>query len=387
MGPTTFTGDAVNTTAKTAKHAAKTANILHEDSLSEVKSALTGWRPYLDAMLAANDSPTPHEKSHIADLLSPQDLQVVQWSSMNLGNPPGLAALATERWARGRVVYAIDTDLAEAVLETDWADTPIPGDLLARLPHPNPMVVLPEPIDIPAPDGSVDRFEAFIVVGAAHLDGIDFDVYDPRTTMLKLWFIGHGVDANSGRPLTTTQHLPNGQVRSGPSMAMMAVSTPLEDLTMSQRREWIAEAIKGPLSGVDPTFPSDDAAADASARMIAYGLGLLVYLVTDEADTEEVRVRGEVSRRKAKMPTASPATRVIEVGYRIGAALRSHRLSRGTNRDGAGNTVAPHIRRAHLHTFRRGPGHSERFVKWLPPIAVNADGSLPHVQVHLPTSA
>jgi hypothetical protein len=37
--------------------------------------------------------------------------------------------------------------------------------------------------------------------------------------------------------------------------------------------------------------------------------------------------------------------------------------------------MRPHIRRAHWHTFRRGPrdGEQTRVIRWLPPIPVNVD--------------
>jgi Type IV secretion-system coupling protein DNA-binding domain len=39
-----------------------------------------------------------------------------------------------------------------------------------------------------------------------------------------------------------------------------------------------------------------------------------------------------------------------------------------------------HVRRAHWHTFTRGVGRAERFIKWLPPISVNVgDEDLPAI--------
>jgi hypothetical protein len=44
--------------------------------------------------------------------------------------------------------------------------------------------------------------------------------------------------------------------------------------------------------------------------------------------------------------------------------------------------VAPHVRRAHFHTYRVGPGRAGSVVKWLPPIPINMDGPSVRPSVH-----
>ena len=70
---------------------------------------------------------------------------------------------------------------------------------------------------------------------------------------------------------------------------------------------------------------------------------------------------------------------VWETGYRMGAALRSATSaiedSSSTGAEPTGRTMRPHYRRAHWHSFWRGPRSKpeerEITVKWIPPIPVN----------------
>ena len=61
-----------------------------------------------------------------------------------------------------------------------------------------------------------------------------------------------------------------------------------------------------------------------------------------------------------------------DVGVRYGAALQAGQ--QGSTGLSQGGTHAPpkcHIRRAHWHTYRTGPGRQNCELRWLPPIAVN----------------
>ena len=101
----------------------------------------------------------------------------------------------------------------------------------------------------------------------------------------------------------------------------------------------------------------------------------MAYLCSANADVEEVyspspSLSAETVRRK-HLSTATWR----EVGYHIGAEIRKHARYESTG-GGDGRKVRPHMRRAHWHHFWRGPknGNRELFIKWLPPIVVNADG-------------
>jgi hypothetical protein len=113
-------------------------------------------------------------------------------------------------------------------------------------------------------------------------------------------------------------------------------------------------------------------------------ISLIFYLCVDEPDF------GGVLRPHRPQPTRTkqgyrlfPAERVTrwDVGTRIGAAIRSAR-DRYEHEDRAALASGrarprPHVRRAHFHGFWAGPrkdeAKQELRVRWLPPIAVNAD--------------
>lgn len=79
------------------------------------------------------------------------------------------------------------------------------------------------------------------------------------------------------------------------------------------------------------------------------------------------------------------APKVFDVGIRIGVSLKAARLARSGGGTGqpTGRRMAPHVRRAHPHTYWCGPGRTERRIKWLFPILVNVHGQdLPVTTVH-----
>jgi hypothetical protein len=67
---------------------------------------------------------------------------------------------------------------------------------------------------------------------------------------------------------------------------------------------------------------------------------------------------------------------VVEVGYRLGAALRAARAARSSiPRPGTGPSPAAHVRRAHWHTYLVGPREEpRRELRWLSPMLVGAKG-------------
>lgn len=103
---------------------------------------------------------------------------------------------------------------------------------------------------------------------------------------------------------------------------------------------------------------------------------LLVYLCSTDRDiSRPVPVTVGAPRPGRAARTAQ----VQQVGVRIGAALRSARqtaaaASPRSPEDGTSRRVAPHMRRAHFHTYWTGPRTSEQIptVRWLPPLPIGA---------------
>lgn len=111
---------------------------------------------------------------------------------------------------------------------------------------------------------------------------------------------------------------------------------------------------------------------DETRRIVTEAVNLLLYVCSDNADLRVTR-KASVSQPTGKRAGLSTAGR-IEVGTRVGAALRAS-VGSSAERGGTGVSKAPHMRRAHWHAFWTGPRDGERalVVKWIPPIAVNAD--------------
>jgi hypothetical protein len=112
-------------------------------------------------------------------------------------------------------------------------------------------------------------------------------------------------------------------------------------------------------------------------------LNLALYLASEEPDLSE-RPRplpGLSQRRKDKPPRVypEPDPKRIEVGWRLGAALRRARQEGARAATGAGKSPQPHIRRAHWHLYwtgegsRKDPGKAQPRVRWIEPTLVGAD--------------
>lgn len=358
-----------------AEEADRVARILEQDAFHEMKLTLRSPVSYANLILDLDDRLVTQEvfTDEVRSSLSDVEWAFLQAMADELRTTPGEDLIQLARWARTRVVYTVDPDTAAAVLDTDWGDTVIPGDVLARLPHPNPLVVLPEPVEWVSNDGRIERYEAFAVLGVRpprRRTSSD----DPQATNLVLHFFGHMVEPGTGKYWEGDLVGLFGSTMHTRSIIGFRAVTPIADATMGERvRAAIADMeMAGPAAKTG--FLDDDDAATGMERVTRIGLALLVYLVSDDVDVR--RTRMPAARGKGKGSVAASAVnaapnQVVEVGFRVGAALRASRSETRASGGEGKRTVAPHIRRAHIHTFRRGPRSSpEKFVKWLPPLAV-----------------
>jgi hypothetical protein len=104
-------------------------------------------------------------------------------------------------------------------------------------------------------------------------------------------------------------------------------------------------------------------------------ISLVLYLCSVNADYERAEPPA-TKRTKKGLRIFTPHTpTVIEVGMRVGAALRHARQSmESDNSEESGISRRPHVRRAHYHHYWIGAKEErELIVKWLPPILVNID--------------
>jgi hypothetical protein len=128
--------------------------------------------------------------------------------------------------------------------------------------------------------------------------------------------------------------------------------------------------------------------AATMTQIIAPRLSLLLYLcavnseVADQKTGKRKPERPKPVRTKKGEQIFAPSTPTAwNVGVRIGAAIRAAEAKeRSESKGGTHASPRAHVRRAHWHTFSRGAGRAERFIKWLPPIPVNiGDEDLPAV--------
>ena len=105
-------------------------------------------------------------------------------------------------------------------------------------------------------------------------------------------------------------------------------------------------------------------------------MALVLYLCSEEPDVVPVGRSAAGAGPPAPATTASP--NVVEVGYRVGAALRSGGLHTGAEPGGGHHArPVPHVRAAHWHTYWYGPWNDAPArtarLRWIAPVLVNAD--------------
>jgi hypothetical protein len=240
-----------------------------------------------------------------------------------------LAALAAWRPTQG--IYRFDPGIY-AALATSPLSGDLPCDLLRRMPA--WCVYIETPAEFMAAG-----YHGFL----AHLE------YDPSDGLEELRFL---LDPDSGL-VPVPLHL-----------GRWSLASALDEMGRVARANAVASGMPAPANL--------GALADRFAPMVS----LLLYLCSEEADdARPARPRAKRTKQGWKIfPPDRMST--VDVGLRIGAALRAHRAdpveSTGVP---TGERARPgaHVRSAHWHTFLRGPrdGEQERFVKWLPPIGVN----------------
>lgn len=283
-------------------------------------------------------------------------------------------------WARHRIVYDFDADLWAALGDTD-PDTVIPGGLLSRLPHPDPFVRLPEPLLLPVDERHRMRVEGFFVVGRVPqtVPGIagqqaaqvilQGSTHDPDAAGDLGLLIGGDVETYEGRPQMAW-----------PGVQDMVWSRVTLDVAGHDVR--VGDLIDSIASRFDTADYTSIGAPQAGgfdntvAPVIGRAVSALVYLCATNAELRPLPAR--TAARQARRAGASKPPKVVQVGHLTGAALRAWRRSAPADDTTPGTgrrSMRPHVRRAHFHTFRVGPGRTESVVKWLAPIPINATGT------------
>lgn len=271
------------------------------------------------------------------------------------------AALWT--WNQTRGIYRFDEALVEALEDMD-PDKALPTEVFENLPEWCPYIETPH----------IDESRGFWV----HLE------YDVNTGRRELRFL---LDTPVGEKYTgplpaLILHLPKGgTISQGVSLATE------EKIRQTARRGF--GNLDNPAIKEATMLIQQVVAEPHEVREIAKRIPLVLYLCAENKDLCDIgpvysrrpldgkRGRKRRRRRHHRRPASKPSNaRQWAVGYRIGAKLRKVAGERDhAGWTGTGSPKRPHIRRAHWHSFWRGPRHGPReiVIHWLPPIPINCD--------------
>ena len=289
------------------------------------------------------------------NLLNSWLMRQCEWTQsadvMDLMMPVAQIGAALIGFDAAPVVARFDPDIAEAVMAT-----PITGDLPVELLHRLPAWT----VAIPMPWMS-DDFVAFVTVDAAttSLDGVA--IGDAGLDQLLIMFVSTDVIAPVAIELgagSIAEQLARNTLVGNPD----AGPTRLEPISLEQGSEKL---------GVDMPV----------TRLLEQTVALILYLCSEEPDITAVPTTVTIAPNRPRTGSAPRPAEVLDVGYRIGAALRT--ASSGTREVSGDGDVGvrrrpiPHLRRAHFHLYWYGPRNDPAAripkIRWVAPTPVNLD--------------
>lgn len=154
-------------------------------------------------------------------------------------------------------------------------------------------------------------------------------------------------------------------------------------------RAAVSEARVQALRAGQPDIAPSLAAINGQEVELGGLVSVLLYLCADEPEIEgRVPLPPKTALTKKGrviMPTAARPL-VHECGYRLGARLDAALQAASESDSGTGTKIAPHVRRAHWHSYWMGPRDGERraSLRWLSPMLV---GGAPETAVVRPVGA
>lgn len=277
-------------------------------------------------------------------------------------------------WSQYKQVYTMHPGLTRELRATG-IDDKVHGSALRQLPHPDPLFVLPEGVAVTLNDGKPGRLVAFHVSGAI-IGGLGSGVYvstaDPRADGLYLTAIAEVHNATGGIEDWEYSHtsIPVGDTFT------------IGELINKNRHHYSYDGrtyTEGFTGEKDLAY---------SQQVVGIALSHLLYAVSRNADMQSPRKTTTTTSHLTKRLGGAPSRPVKHqpVGYVIGAALDAQRRAQehdaATDKKAGARTVRPHLRRAHWHTVRYGPGKSQSYVEWFPPIPVKMEGSAKEPTLH-----
>lgn len=327
------------------------------------------WRA-VDAIRARHDR-IPWPRAVYLPLEEAGEVAAAAWRAH--GRQPTPATIVREAcelqilaaWRLTRGVYRYDPTLAEALRSTPLTGA-LPTDALTRLPEWCVYIETPGE-QLPMADGR----QADLLGCFAALDWVSATRRDPDdwTAAQSHYQLMLGMDLNVA----------------GLAVANVPLVGTLEQAIEAVVDQWSANTDRLGVRSPSPAY------ADATRRYLPPLISRVLYLCADEADLGDRRPARPHPRRTKQGYRLFPAERLTtwDVGVRIGAAIRrAQETTAEEERDHTATGRArprAHIRRAHWHSYWRGPRKADRdrqelVVRWLPPLPINV------VDVDLPTT-
>lgn len=280
--------------------------------------------------------------------------------SLDVGIVGGLAA-----WRLTKGIYRFDATIFDAVWDTP-ADKTLPVELFYKLPEWCVYIEVP-----PRLHGGYELHGFFVFVE-----------HDANTGRPELRFLLDTGDSEHPELVPLILHLTHDTLEACFAAALGEAQRQME------LGGWSLKAMAG-AGALDPA--ELDSMARELGQILPPLLSLTLYLCS--ATVEMRDARNQRQRPENPLPKrikgedkilAAPQPTVWETGYRMGAALRGAlaKARAEAEREGAAGssaTKAPHVRRAHWHTFltgegsRRDPTKAVRRLKWLPPVPVGIE--------------
>jgi hypothetical protein len=286
-------------------------------------------------------------------------------------------------WKKHRMVYAPHPSLSQALIRSGVKGE-LPADVLRRLPHPDPLYVLPRGVPIRHIDGGAGRLIGFLVTGGIKTEGnpafsqenmppggfVGQSTHDPGTNCLHITAVSECF-SEDGTQVTVHD--------------WCHISIPMDrPFTIDSLTEEILSRFS-----VDPLSVGTAQRNHVREYIRSVAQAALPHLLyVASANAEIDKPRNDIPPRsttRTRTGRDRKAARLMPIGFRMGAALDRYQRTSGNTGGPSGTTgtaVTPHLRAAHFHSYRVGPRHlpleeRERILHWLDPIPVNA---------HLPVS-
>jgi hypothetical protein len=285
-------------------------------------------------------------------------------------------------WQKARITYSVDPDLWQELGRTA-PDDKLPSDLFAFLPHPDPCLVFPDPIVLPVGGGKEQqRVVCVFVHGRAtpHAMGGEFHRVNVSGSGSNIEHIGELHVSTSAAECTGISLSFAGLVETPAGHPVNVSGVPgLRDVIWTHTSlnfsdgDTFGDLVAGAISRFGRSL-APGTKRDHLPSLISQAVGALVYLCCQNADLRPIPARPARSAKGGGKATKAKPPKVIQIGYRVGPQLRAYRRHHTDGGGQTGRTVAPHVRRAHAHTYRHGPGRQQKRVLWLHPILVGVGG-------------